>query len=47
MDTSYLRSFPLLDALLPDLLPPPNISSPKKSSNISENEDPKSKLPKP
>ena len=47
IETSYLKSLPLFDALLPDLLPPPNTSSPKKSSNISENEDPKSKLPKP
>ena len=44
IDTSYLKSLPLLDDLLPDLLPPPNTSSPKKSSKISENEDPKSKL---
>ena len=47
MDKSYLKSLPLLEALLPDLLPPLKISSPKKSSKISEKEDPKSKFPNP
>ena len=45
IDKSYLKSDPLLLALR-ERLPPPK-PSPKKSSNISEKELEKSKLPKP
>ena len=37
--TSYLKSLPRLDDLLPDPLPPPKTSSPKKSSKMSEKEE--------
>ena len=50
IETSYLRSLPLLFALLLLDLPlpkPKSPKSPKTSSKISENEEEKSKLPKP